>query len=449
MDRCLMFTSRALSNLALISIATLLAFAPVSPGHAAPSVTELTLGTSGQGRPITAVKIGDGARKFALVGNTHGGPEANTYQLAAQLADYFRAHPEEVPPSVRLYIIPTLNPDGLAGDTRFNAAGVDLNRNMNTNLDACPENDWSIHVQGARGIESDTGGPYPDSEPESRLIRDFLLDASAVIFYHSDGGDVFPAFCEHAPSIALAQAYAANTGYRYDRYWQNYNITGGMHDWAGSLGIAAITPELFNGIDQDYQQNLAGVQAILRQPEELMPLPTDHQEQGITIPALIWRYWQAHGGLEQFGAPLAPAETTDGVIRQFFTRAQLELHPNQADTPYLVQPAPLGRALAAGRVIAPAAAQPDVRFFPETSHTLREAFAAYWGQRDGMLLFGMPLSEEFDAPAADGVRRTMQLFERAVLAYYPEDGSVRTEPLGWAALVRDRLQTATATQQIR
>src|SRR5262245_5531409 len=243
---------------------------PAARGRAAPGVTDLTLGASGAGRPITAVKIGDGRRKFALVGDTHGGPEANTYELASQLAEYFRAHPEQVPPDVRLYIVPTLNPDGLAGGTRFNAAGIDLNRNMNTNLDACPENDWSNHVGGARGIESDTGGPYPESEPESRLIRDFLLDASAVIFYHSDGGDVFPPFCQHAPSIALAQAYAAATGYRYDRFWPNYNITGGMHDWAGSLGIAAVTPELFNGIDSDFEQNRAGVQAILRQPEEFM-----------------------------------------------------------------------------------------------------------------------------------------------------------------------------------
>jgi predicted deacylase len=434
---------------ALLVAALLLAFAPAPASRAAPSVTDLTLGTSGQGRPITAVKIGDGARKFALVADTHGGPEANTYQLGLQLADYFRAHPDEVPASVRLYIVPTLNPDCLAGSTRFNGSGVDLNRNMNTNLDACPENDWSNHVEGARGIESDTGGPYPDSEPESRLIRDFLLDASAVIFYHSDGGDVFPAFCEHAPSIALAQAYAASTGYRYDRYWQNYNITGGMHDWAGSLGIAAITPELFNGIDQDYEQNLAGVQAILRQPEALLPLPADHNEQGITIPALIWRYWQAHGGMEQFGPPLAPAETADGIVRQFFARALLELHPDQADTPYLVQPAPLGRAVAAGRTIAPAVEQANARFFPETGHTLREAFAAYWEQRDGMLVFGLPISEEFEAPAADGVRRTMQLFERAVLAYYPEDDSVHPEPLGWAALVRSRLQTTPTSQQIR
>src|SRR4051794_30375428 len=292
----------------LLLLATLLAFAPARAGQAAPSVTELTLGTSGAGRPITAVKIGDGARKFALVGDTHGGPEANTYQLASQLADYFRAHPEEVPPSVRLYIIPTLNPDGLAAGSRFNGRGIDLNRNMDTSTDSCSENDWSVHVQGAYGIESDTGGPFAESEPESRLIRDFLLDASGVIFLHSLGGDVFPAFCEHAPSIALAQVYAAATGYRYDRYWQNYLITGGMHDWAGGLGIAAVTPELYNGVGSDYEQNLAGVQALLGRAEALLPLPEDHEEQGVGVPAIIWRYWKAHGGAERFGLPLAPAE---------------------------------------------------------------------------------------------------------------------------------------------
>ncbi len=432
----------------LLTLALQLWLAPRS-GFAAPRMADLTLGTSGDGRPITALKIGDGPRKFALVGDTHGGPEANTFQLATMLADYFRAHPAEVPASVRLYIIPTLNPDGLAGGTRFNGRGVDLNRNMNTNTDTCPENDWNIHVQGAYGVESDTGGPYAESEPESRLIRDFLLDASGVIFYHSLGGDVFPAFCEHAPSIALAQTYAAASGYRYDRYWQNYNITGGMHDWAGGLGIAAITPELITGIVPDYEQNLAGVQSVLRQADQLLPLPKDHQEQGVVVPALIWRYWKAHGAAAHFGAPLAPAEQAGAITRQFFERAVIELHPDQADTPALVQPMPLGRMAAQGRVFPPATAQPGVRFFAESSHTLREAFAAYWEQHDGALLLGAPISEEFDAPAADGPIRTMQYFERAVLTYYPEDGAVRLEPLGWGALVRARLETTIAVQQIR
>jgi predicted deacylase len=411
-------------------------------------VDEITLGSSGDGRPITALRVGDGPRKFVLVGDTHGGPEANTYYLASQLADYFRANPGEVPASVRLYIIPTLNPDGLALNTRFNARNVDLNRNMDTSVDACPENDWSIHVQGARGIASDTGGRYADSEVESRLIRDFLLDAAGVIFYHSAGGDVFPAFCEHAPSIALAQLYAEATGYRYDRYWPNYMITGGMHDWAGGLGIAAITPELFNGLDLDYEQNLAGVRAVLAQAEELLPLPEDRDEAGVRVPALIWRYWKAHGGIQRFGPPLAPAEQAGAVTRQYFAHALLELRPEQADTPYLVQPAALGRAAAAGYTFGAAEPQPDARFFPETGHMLRAGFLDYWERGDGMQLFGLPLSEEFDTLTSDGRRRTVQYFERAVFVYDPQTG-VGLEPLGWAALVQVRVRGAVRVQQIR
>ena len=142
---------------------------------------------------------------MVLVGDTHGGPEANTYRLLLDLIAHFRQYPREVPPAVRLYLIPTLNPDGLALNTRFNGRGVDLNRNMNTDWDACPENDWRTNVNGAYCIESNTGGIAPETEVETRLIRDFLLDASAAVFYHSAGGELFPPFCEHAPSIALAR----------------------------------------------------------------------------------------------------------------------------------------------------------------------------------------------------------------------------------------------------
>jgi predicted deacylase len=418
------------------------------PALAAPVVQELTLGASGQDRPITALRVGSGPRKFVLVGNTHGGPEANTFQLVSMLADYFRANPGAVPASVSLYLIPTINPDGLALGTRFNANGVDLNRNMNTDLDACPENDWRVHVQGAYGVESDTGGPYAESEVESRLIRDFLLDASAVIFYHSNAGDVFPAFCEHLPSLALAQAYATASTYRYDRYWPNYTITGGMHDWAASLGIAAITVELVTGDQPEYEQNLAGVLHVLQQPDEWLPLLEVHSEGGQKVPAPIWRFWKAHGGAERFGLPLAPAVNENGITRQFFESAAIELHPDQANTPYLVQLAPLGRA-AAGQGFPPVDAPQDAQFFPETGHTLRAGFQRYWEQGGGLQLFGFPLSEEFEATTADGQHHTVQYFERAVFAYYPEDGSIRLEPLGWLTRLHDELDSAPASYHIR
>ncbi len=421
---------------------------PGAPVARAAEVRALTIGTSGQGRPISAVRFGSGPLKLVVVGDTHGAPEANTYTLTNQLIDHFRANPGDVPPGVRLYLIPTLNPDGLALGTRFNASGVDLNRNMNTDLDACPENDWRTTVQGAYGLISDTGGPYPDSEPESRVIRGFLLDANGAIFLHSNAGLVFPAFCEHQPSIRLGEVYAAGAGYLYSRYWPKYMITGGMHDWAASLGIAAITPELVTGDDSEFGQNLAGLRAVLAEAADLVPPLDDHVEAGVPVPALIWRYWKSRGGVAAFGAPLAPAARDGPVTRQVFERAVLELRPDRADTPDLVRPAPLGRIAAAGQRLAPVPRPPDAAWFPETGHTLRGPFRDYWERGGGLEVFGFPLTEEVTAAGMDGARRLTQFFERAMLTY-DEAAGVRREPLGRAALLRERLAPPSSRYQLR
>jgi hypothetical protein len=434
--------------LLLIAFAWLLFPAEV---RAQPYIRDFVVATSAEGRPIEAVQIGNGPRKLVLIGDTHGGPEANTYTLVSQLVDYFRANPTEVPASVRLYLIPTINPDGLALNWRFNAAGVDLNRNMNTNLDPCPENDWRPVPFGAGGIPAPTGGRYPDSEVESRVLRWFLLDASAAVFYHSAAGLVFPAACEHSPSIKLAQVYAEAAGYEYARTWPRYLITGGMHDWAGSLGIAAITPELVTGDLPEFSENLAGVQAILTQADELVPTLDEQIVGDLAMPAPLWRYWTMHGGAVRFGKPLTGAQTqADGVVRQFFENAVFELRPTAADTPDFVVPMLLGRKVAAGQklpLLAPEAAQ--ARYFPETSQALGPTFAAYWERAEGLALFGFPLSGEVLGRSADGQRRTMQIYERAVLSYYPEDDTIRPEPLGWYALAQQRLALAPLANQIR
>jgi hypothetical protein len=51
---------------------------------------------------------------------------------------------------------------------------------------------------------------------------------------------------------------------------------------------------------------------------------------------------------------------------------------------------------------------PDAIYIPQTQHTLRGAFAAYWAQHGGLAQFGYPISEEY---TLDG--RTVQYFERA------------------------------------
>lgn len=450
-------TQRCAANALPLPFCLLLALAVICTpiAHAAPTVREFTLGLSGQGRPIQALRVGDGPRKLVVVGDTHGGPEANTYQLTIQLTDYFRAHLDAVPPGVRLYLIPSLNPDGLAIGTRFDGAGVDLNRNMNTDLDACAENDWSPTVQGARGIVSDTGGPYPDSQTESRLIRAFLLDAAGAIFIHSNAGMVFPAFCAHAPSISMAQAYAAGAGYEYSRYWPSYNITGGMSDWAESLGVAAITPELVTGDRSEYEQNLAGLQAVLANAAAILPLPEDGAVDGVRVPAAIYRYWRALGDRERFGPPLAPARADSAGVTQVFANAVIQLRGDLADTPYYVQPAPLGRvaaeslAFGGAGALAPGDPAGAPVFFAETGHGIKGAFLDFWQRGGGVDVFGLPISEEFTGHAADGRARALQYFERTVLAYGPEDGGVRLEPLGARQQMLAALILPLAPQTVR
>ncbi len=399
----------------------------------AQTVAELQLGSSGQGRPITAIRVGDGPRKLVIVGDTHGFPEANTYALATQLAAHFRANPGEVPPAVRLYIIPTLNPDGLALGTRFNARGVDLNRNMNTNFDTCPENDWRPTVFGAYGLIADTGGPYADSEVESRLIRTFLLDASAAIFLHSAAGNVFPAECAHAPSIALAQAYAAGAGYRYARRWEAYQITGGMHDWAGSLGIAAIIPELLTGELPEFAQNLSGVRAVLASAAELVPAVEDVLVDGQPIPAPIWRYWRMHGGSARFGPLLAAPERQGPLVRVRSANALLLYDARLADTPGVVQAAPFAAPIPA---LAAPAEEPA-------------AFAAFYAREDGPTILGLPLGSAYHARDASGLLRILRVYERGVLAYDPASDTVYPEPIVWQETLRTAAAAPTRAAQLR
>lgn len=380
-----------------------------------PPVVDLTLGTSVQGRPITGLRVGDGPRKLVLIGSVHGGPERNTYQLVTELAEHFRANPQAVPPGIRLYLIPSFNPDGLALGRRQNANGVDLNRNMDTSADSCSENDWNRTVEVAYGIVSETGGPYSESEVESRLVRDFLLDADGVIFFHTSGAVVFPA-CDSPTSDKLGQVFAAGASYTFVPKWDLYNITGGMHDWAGGLGIAAITPELATADQPETDVNLAGTMAVLEAADELFPPPQPHVEGRLQVQPIIWRAWKAWGGPQLFGLPLGPAtETSDGWT-QPFERAVLHYSPAKSDTTAVVEVLPLGRTLF-GAEAPPTVPQSNARFFPETQQNITGLFSDYWEINGGLSLFGYPLTAEEETVNDAGQLVMRQVFERAVLEH--------------------------------
>lgn len=233
---------------------------PVLPTRTSyPDAPHFSLGQSVQGHPIWAWRFGDGPHRIVLVGGIHGGYEANSTLLAKQLIGHLLANPADALPGIQLVIIPAANPDGLAqGDDlegRFNANGVDLNRNWGCG--------WSKEAY-LRNTPVDPG-PYPFSEPETRALRAYFIaePPDAVIFYHSALGAVFTGECgsEHPAARWLGELMAEATGYPYEHFTY-YDVTGDAANWLAERGIPALVIELSTRTDTEFQRNWKGIMAL-------------------------------------------------------------------------------------------------------------------------------------------------------------------------------------------
>jgi hypothetical protein len=110
------------------------------PGPAAREARQI--GLSAQGRPITAIRYGDGPRTVLVVGQTHGDEEGGLRVL-------LRARALPVPDGITMWIIPTMNPDGLALDTRFLADGADPNRKASSQQEQQAVYDLAVAIHPA------------------------------------------------------------------------------------------------------------------------------------------------------------------------------------------------------------------------------------------------------------------------------------------------------------
>lgn len=135
------------------------------------------VGRSLQGRPIVALReVATGGAQLArrqlgilVVGSIHGDETAGM-PIARRLVT------SAPPRGVTLWVVPTLNPDGVAAGSRGNARGVDLNRN------------FPIGWRPLGGLEY--SGRHPLSEPESRAARRLVLRLrpDVTIWFHQPFG---------------------------------------------------------------------------------------------------------------------------------------------------------------------------------------------------------------------------------------------------------------------
>jgi murein peptide amidase A len=171
-------------------------------GRGAPAATTVpaaiietrVIGTSVQGREITAYRMGTpGGRVVLAVGVIHG-DEAK----GAEITKLLRRTP--TPAGIDLWIIDTINPDGLAAYTRQNANRVDLNRNF--------ERKWNyIPLSANNGQYS---GEAAADQPETQAMQAFVreIQPAITVWWHQDANRVSVAGAR--PEIARAFAERVN-----------------------------------------------------------------------------------------------------------------------------------------------------------------------------------------------------------------------------------------------
>ena len=145
----------------------------VAPTTTQPELREVVIGTSYLGRPIVAVQIQDSPhRPVIAIGSIHGDES-----MGLEVVERLRNSPD-IPEGLNLWIIPTVNPDGLAASVRGNARGVDLNRNFATD-------DWRFVGQGSEKYSGEAAA----SEVETRAVQQFVLEQQPllVVWWHQFG----------------------------------------------------------------------------------------------------------------------------------------------------------------------------------------------------------------------------------------------------------------------
>jgi protein MpaA len=151
------------------------------------------VGHSVDGRAIRAHEYGDpdAKRVMLVVGVIHGNETAGLKVVRKFVHRYgSRLH------DVDVWVVKTVNPDGLAADTRGNAHGVDLNRNWG--------HDWKP-IPPSSGYYS---GPHPFSEPETKAMRTFLrhIDPDVTVWYHQPFGHTLIPCGRRGREVALRYA---------------------------------------------------------------------------------------------------------------------------------------------------------------------------------------------------------------------------------------------------
>lgn len=209
-------------------------------------------GKSVLGKNLYYIKLGDGSNEVFYNGAHHALEWITALLLMKFIEDFSRAYSEgskikgynikDIWNRSSIYIMPMVNPDGVDlvinglqrnnpyyddlikwnnGSTDFsknwqaNIKGVDLNHNYNASWyeSKIAEESYGVYGPGPTRY----GGPYPESEPESRSVADFTRNHNfrLILAYHSQGEVIYWTYRDIIPPSAreIGELFSKVSGY--------------------------------------------------------------------------------------------------------------------------------------------------------------------------------------------------------------------------------------------
>ncbi len=230
------------------------------------------LGLSVQGRHIYALKITDNPDQqedepeFKYIANMHG-DEVVGLMMCMYLIDYLLTNYGSVQRvtdlvnNIEIWIVPTMNPDGYMNNTRYNARGVDLNRNFPEGSGPNPDPNTTT------GREIETANIMNWSFAQSFTLAANFHGGALVVNYPFDNdgkGSVFSPTPDEDMFVYISEQYSMHNlpmwnspvfyhGITNGAAW--YSIDGGMQDWDYRyMGGNEVTIELGNTKSPPFSQ---------------------------------------------------------------------------------------------------------------------------------------------------------------------------------------------------
>jgi hypothetical protein len=246
------------------------------------------LGQSVQGRVLWGLKITDNPDdeenepEVRICGLHHGNEYMSAelpLNLALLLVQNYSSDPTiaELVDTREIWIIPMVNPDGREAGSRYNAHGVDLNRNY--------------------GYMPESATPY--SEPETRAMRNNAVQNNFVLSlsFHCSGDIVNYVWNykhQRAPDNNvieyLSEQYGSHNGYWVVEGYDWYQTLGDCNDFSyGTRGDIDWTVEVQNSdIPQAWDLNRDAILEIIDAADMGLTGVVTNADNGQPIPATVW-----------------------------------------------------------------------------------------------------------------------------------------------------------------